>query len=143
MNALSGSSHFNLSSNVQRALGYIADNLTTAVVEDPANTNNMISDDLTLAEKRVIAAQAKASYDQPRWEHAVRETWASSKEQMAENAEATKNRLHTPYEKMQDRIAVDLKNARDANEDPNAKGEASEEPGISSSTPISPHRYVS
>jgi len=71
MKALSGCSHFNLSSNVQRALGYIADNLTTAAVEDPANTNNMISDDLTPAEKKVIAAQATASYDQPRWEHTL------------------------------------------------------------------------
>ena len=56
---------------MQRALGYIADNLTTAAVEDPANTNNMISDDLTLAEKKVIAAQAKASHNQPRWEQTL------------------------------------------------------------------------
>ena len=34
MKALSGCSYFNLASNAQRALGYIADNLTTAVVED-------------------------------------------------------------------------------------------------------------
>jgi hypothetical protein len=48
------------------------------------------------------------------------------KEEAAAEATATKNRLHTLYEKMQERIAVDLKAARDANEDPNAKGEASE-----------------
>jgi hypothetical protein len=67
MKALSGCSYFNLASNVQRALGYIADNLTTAAVEDPANTNNMISDDLTLVEKQKIAAQARASHDQTSW----------------------------------------------------------------------------
>jgi hypothetical protein len=71
MKALSGCSYLNLSNNVQRALGYIADNLATAAVEDPANTNNMISDDLTLAEKKVIAAQAKTSHSQPRWEHTL------------------------------------------------------------------------
>jgi hypothetical protein len=49
-----------------------------------------------------------------------------SKEQVVDEAAATKNRLHILYEKLQDRLAVDLKNARDANEDPNAKGEASE-----------------
>jgi hypothetical protein len=53
MKALSGCG-YNLADNVQRALGYIADNLPTAAVEDPANTNNTISDDLTLSEKRVI-----------------------------------------------------------------------------------------
>jgi hypothetical protein len=63
------------------------------------------------------------------------------KEQMAENAEATKNRLHTLYEKMQDRIAVDLKNARDANEDPNAKGEASEGTWHQLFNAYLPHRY--
>jgi len=42
------------------------------------------------------------------------------KAQRADENAAAKNRLHTLYEKLQDRLAVDLKNARDA------KGEASE-----------------
>jgi hypothetical protein len=65
--ALKGCSYFNLANNVQRALGYIADHLTTAAIEDPANTNNQVSDQLTLAEKKTIAAQAKKSYDETRW----------------------------------------------------------------------------
>jgi hypothetical protein len=63
------------------------------------------------------------------------------KEQMAQETVAAKNRLHTLYEKMQDRLAVDLKNARDANEDPNAKGEASEGAWLQLFTAYLPHRY--
>jgi len=60
-----------LANNVQRTLGYIADNLPTRRVEDPANTNNTISDDLTLAEKKVIAAQARLSYLENSWGHTL------------------------------------------------------------------------
>lgn len=63
------------------------------------------------------------------------------KEQMADENAAAKNRLHTLYEKMQDRLAVDLKNARDANEDPNAKGEASEGTWHQLFNAYLPHRY--
>src|SRR5436190_7235012 len=63
------------------------------------------------------------------------------KEQMAQQAAAAKNRLHTLYEKMQERIAVDLKSARDANEDPNAKGEASEGTWHQLFNAYLPHRY--
>jgi hypothetical protein len=52
---------------VQRVLNYIAENLETAVVEDPANTNNCISDDLTQAERKAIAAQARTSYNARTW----------------------------------------------------------------------------
>ena len=57
--------------NVQRTLGYIADNLTARTVEDPANTNNTVSDDLTLPEKQVIAAQARLSYLENSWGHTL------------------------------------------------------------------------
>jgi hypothetical protein len=63
-----------------------------------------------------------------------------SKEQVVDET-ATKNRLHTLYEKLQDRLAVDLKNARDANEDPNAKGEASEGTWHQLLGAYLPHRY--
>jgi hypothetical protein len=67
MKALSGCTFTNLASNFLRALNYIATEFPTAAIEDPANTNNMISDDLTQAEKKTIAAQAKASHDAPGW----------------------------------------------------------------------------
>lgn len=58
---------WDLERNVQRAFGYIADNLETASVADPANTANVVSDELTAAEKRQIAQQARRSFDEKSW----------------------------------------------------------------------------
>jgi hypothetical protein len=63
------------------------------------------------------------------------------KQEGAAQEHAAKNRLHTLYEKLQDRLAVDLRNARDANEDANAKGEASEGTWHQLLTVYLPHRY--
>lgn len=41
-----------VANNVQRTLGYIADNLTARRVEDPANTNNTVSGKPNLDHKR-------------------------------------------------------------------------------------------
>jgi hypothetical protein len=50
-----------LSENVKLCLEYIRDNLSRARVVDPANTNNVISDDLSTAEKTTVErAAAKA-----------------------------------------------------------------------------------
>jgi hypothetical protein len=57
----------NLAANVSTCLDYIRDNLETACVIDPANTNNVISDDLTAAEKKKIAGQAGKSRREPYW----------------------------------------------------------------------------
>ncbi len=57
----------NLAAHVSTCLEYIRDNLETARVIDPANTNNVISDDLTAAEKRTIAGQAGKSRNEPYW----------------------------------------------------------------------------
>ncbi len=70
MDGLSGCG-WNLASNVQRALAYIAANLTQSRVEDPANTNNLISDDLTYAEKLTIATQAQLSHDERNWMYTI------------------------------------------------------------------------
>lgn len=64
--ALSGCQN-NLEANVQRALKYINEHLETACAIDPSNTNNIISDDLTQAEKRAISVQAGKSHDTPAW----------------------------------------------------------------------------
>jgi hypothetical protein len=58
---------WNLERNVQRVLGYIADNFETSVVIDPANTANVVSEELTGAEKRTIAEQAHSSFDEKSW----------------------------------------------------------------------------
>lgn len=61
----------NLATNVSACLEYLRDNLETARVVDPANTNNIISDDLTTAEKKVIAQAARRSRDEPYWEQVL------------------------------------------------------------------------
>ena len=50
-----------LSQNVWKVFEYLRDNFPSARVMDPANTNNVMSDDLTVAEKsRAHAAAARA-----------------------------------------------------------------------------------
>ncbi len=70
LDALSGCG-WNLAGNVQRALAYIAENLTTARVEDPANTNNVISEDLTYSEKLSVARQAQLSHEERNWVYTI------------------------------------------------------------------------
>jgi len=71
LKALSGCGR-SLESNVQRTLGYIAENIETVAFEDPANTANMISNDLTSAEKTIVAEQAQRSHDEQDWRNTLR-----------------------------------------------------------------------
>jgi hypothetical protein len=71
MKALARRSFSELASNFLRVLEYISTQLTTDSIEDPSNTNNIVSDDLTLAEKRIVATQAKASREVPGWENTL------------------------------------------------------------------------
>ena len=64
---LKGRSKTNLAANVLHSLNYIGASLPTSRIVDPANTNNVISDDLTLAEKNAVARQAKASGGEQYW----------------------------------------------------------------------------
>jgi predicted nucleotidyltransferase len=48
-----------LSENVRKSLEYMRDRFTSARVVDPANTNNIISDDLTIAEKTAVKNAAE------------------------------------------------------------------------------------
>lgn len=56
-----------LANNVLEALRYIGNSLPTARVIDPANSNNIISDDLTSSEKQTIASQARISVQKTSW----------------------------------------------------------------------------
>lgn len=49
------------SGNIIRVLNYLKDNLKTARIVDPANTNNVISDDLSQSEKALIAQAASTA----------------------------------------------------------------------------------
>lgn len=72
INALSGRQFTGgLASNVLVALAYLRDSLATTRIIDPANTNNVISDDLTSAEKAAVAASARVSASAKTWEEII------------------------------------------------------------------------
>lgn len=65
--ALKGKSKTNLAENVLHALNFIGTSLPAKRIVDPANSNNVISDDLTAAEKKAVAAQASTSAAKLNW----------------------------------------------------------------------------
>ena len=69
--ALHGRSTSTLADNVWEALKSISAYLTTVRIVDPSNTNNIISDDLTVAEKQFIAAQAIQTLRTPQWNQVI------------------------------------------------------------------------
>lgn len=60
-----------LSGNVWRVLEHFRANIETTRYIDPSNTNNVISDDCTKAEKAAIAAMARESLSKKNWKHIV------------------------------------------------------------------------
>jgi tRNA nucleotidyltransferase (CCA-adding enzyme) len=52
--------------NFARVLEYVSSRLTTVTINDPANTNNIVTNDITLQEKRILAAKAQDSL-RKRW----------------------------------------------------------------------------
>jgi hypothetical protein len=71
INALYRRSTVALAENVLNVLRYIADSFTQARVEDPANSNNVISNDLTAQEKNNIASEARKSSQEQYWERII------------------------------------------------------------------------
>lgn len=65
--ALAGHSRTALADNVLHALRTIGTSLTSTRIEDPANTNNVLSDDLTNLEKERIAGLAAQSAQEQSW----------------------------------------------------------------------------
>jgi hypothetical protein len=71
IHALSGRSRSTLAANVLHALQAIGSTLASTRVQDPANTNNILSDELTRTEKQNIATLAAQSARQPNWKDIV------------------------------------------------------------------------
>jgi hypothetical protein len=69
--ALQGRAAGQLATNCWTALEYFRDHITSARIEDPANSNNILSDDLTDGEKRAVAMVAKDSLSKQQWEHII------------------------------------------------------------------------
>lgn len=57
--------------NFMKVLLFIADNIENRTYIDPANTNNLISDQLSKSEKRKIALIARNSSTQTYWENII------------------------------------------------------------------------
>jgi hypothetical protein len=70
--ALRGHPSVSVAMNVLRVLHYIHQKFETARVEDPANTNNVLSDELTATEKSAIARAAGIAINAPTWQDIVR-----------------------------------------------------------------------
>ncbi|MBR0967104.1 nucleotidyltransferase domain-containing protein [Bradyrhizobium diazoefficiens] len=60
-----------LADNMRTVFTYLRDDLSTARFMDPSNTNNVISDDLTIAEKQAIKKAAASSLIAPYWRDIV------------------------------------------------------------------------
>ena len=69
--ALSGHSRTTLADNVLHALRTIGASLSSTRIVDPANTNNVLSDDLTKAEKEHIASRAAQSAREQYWKDII------------------------------------------------------------------------
>lgn len=69
--SLSGRSSTTLGENVLHALRTIGSSLASTRIEDPANTSNILSDDLTQTEKQTIASQARRSAGQQYWKDII------------------------------------------------------------------------
>lgn len=59
------------SSNILDVLKYLRDNFVNKRIEDPANTNNIISNDLTKLEKEKIATKAEKDLKKQYWEKII------------------------------------------------------------------------
>ena len=71
---LLGSPPVTLAQRVMKVFDYLRDSFPAARIADPANSNNIISDDLTAQEKAKVSAAAKAAREAARssWEDIVR-----------------------------------------------------------------------
>lgn len=60
-----------IAARMQTTLEWLRDNITSAALTDPANTNNNVASELTAGEKAAIARQAKTSREAPYWSQVV------------------------------------------------------------------------
>jgi hypothetical protein len=67
LEALHGRSKDQLAANVLSVLEHIRDRIVYSKVIDPANSNNIVSDDLSPAEKQTVASVASASRSKQTW----------------------------------------------------------------------------
>jgi hypothetical protein len=69
---LMGDPPVTLSQRVMMVFDYLRDSFAAARITDPANTNNIVSEDLTAQEKAKVSAAAKAAREASSWGDIVR-----------------------------------------------------------------------
>jgi hypothetical protein len=69
--ALSGRSKNDVANNVLAVLRNIGDSLADTRIVDPANTNNVLSEELTVSEKRAVQTQAAQSAREAYWDNII------------------------------------------------------------------------
>jgi hypothetical protein len=57
--------------NLINVLKYFSEDFTDTTIEDPSNSNNIISEDLTEKEKDSIAEMAYSSLDKAAWDQVI------------------------------------------------------------------------
>jgi hypothetical protein len=67
LQALHGRRMGDLANNVSAVLEWLRDNMRTARLVDPANTNNVVTDDLTATQRAAIATAAGVARTQPNY----------------------------------------------------------------------------
>lgn len=67
IDALKHQSTAPLADNVLKALTYISQSITATRIVDPGNTNNVISDELTVSQKVALSLAAAKSLREPNW----------------------------------------------------------------------------
>ena len=71
LKALEGERFGQLADNVTTTLRYIANRFEATVVRDPANSDNMVSNELSAAEKKAVAKTARAALYDENWKKAI------------------------------------------------------------------------
>ncbi|MDP3964603.1 MAG: nucleotidyltransferase domain-containing protein [bacterium] len=71
INSLAGQYFGTLSSNIWKVFEYLRDRFCIARIIDPANTNNIISDDLSVAERARVKAAAEQALRATNWSQIV------------------------------------------------------------------------
>jgi hypothetical protein len=71
-NALANQPGGALSDNVWKVFQYLRDNFQNARIVDPANTNNIISDDLTGTGKAIVTDEARRALSAKNWDEIIK-----------------------------------------------------------------------
>lgn len=71
IDCLGGRSYSDLNGNFWEVLRFFSDEFSNKRYLDPSNTNNIISDDLSLIEKSQVQAMAKTSITKKTWKEIV------------------------------------------------------------------------